>query len=245
MLSNADIRLIRSLASPHGMRRHRLFVAEGQKLVRTLLAGELPCAHLLTTDGQLADALRPARAEVVSAQTMERLSGLKTPSPVLGVFSIPRHAPQPLDSGLTVALEGVQDPGNVGTIVRTANWFGARQLLCSPGTASAFSPKAIQASMGAIGALPVVYGDLPELLAQARGKTPIVASTLEGRPLRERPLPREGILLVGSEGHGLSRGLLELASERVYIPPIGIPEADSLNVATATGILLASMRGAI
>ncbi len=243
MVSNADIRLIRSLGGAHGMRRHGLFVAEGEKLVRTLLEGGLGCRYLLTTSGGLADALSVSGAEMVDARTMERLSGLKSPSPVLGVFEMPHHALLPVEEGLTVVLEGVQDPGNVGTIVRTANWFGARQVVCSPGTASAFNPKAIQASMGAVGAIPVVYGDALEIVAEARGRVPIVASTLDGVPLSEVALPRDGLVLMGSEGKGLSEELVSLASERVFIPAVGRPAADSLNVASATAILLARMRG--
>lgn len=243
MLTQAEIKNIRALHGAHGMRKAGQFLAEGEKLVRTLIESGQPPIRLLSTSEGLVEQWRSLGCELVDNKGMSRISMLKSPSPVLGVFRTPRQELQPVEGGITLMLDGVQDPGNVGSIVRTANWFGVRQVVCSESTAQLFSPKGIQASMGAMCALPVVYAGLVGVLQGLPSGFPIVATVLDGQPLRTVGLPSEGVVLLGSEGRGLSEEVLSFATHRVRIPSAGVPACDSLNVGAAAALLCAQMAG--
>jgi TrmH family RNA methyltransferase len=201
--------------------------------------------------------------EYASPKQMERMSHLRTPTDILALVEIPRRRTDPAAFGreLTLALDGVQDPGNLGTIIRLADWFGVRDIICSRDTADCFNPKVVQATMGAITRVRVHYGELEEWLGAATtaapagkpapgGKfaktiVPVYGTFLDGENIHSAKLtPTSGIIVMGSEGRGISPEIEKQVSRRLYIPhfPPDAPTAESLNVATATAITLAEFR---
>lgn len=183
--------------------------------------------------------------DVVTDEELQRCSLLKTPQQVLSLFPIPQceaSLPEVASAELCLALDGVQDPGNLGTIVRLADWFGIRHVFCSPTTADIYSPKAIQATMGAIARVHVHYIDLVEALS--RCDSPIYGTHLDGENLYEKRLTKEGVIIMGNEGNGISPEVGALVSERLFIPPFPSDRTtvESLNVAIATAIVCAEFR---
>lgn len=243
MITKAEIQLVRSLADKRARDKEGLFIAEGEKLI-----GELRSSHLrirrLYALGGLFDG---PGTTVVSEKEMERLSLLKTPGNSLAVVEIPRYR---LDAGdlarrLTLALDEVQNPGNLGTIIRLADWFGIRDVVCSPATADCFNPKVVQATMGAILRVRVHYVDLAAFLAEARSaEIPVYGTFLEGENLYEAPLTGTGIILMGNEGRGVSAACAARVSRKLLIPPYPADRrtTESLNVAMAAGIVCAEFR---
>ena len=234
---------IKQLRSLH-MKKYRdelgLFVAEGDK-----------CISELARSFTLVHHLNPANTPI---KDIERLSSLRTPQGSIAVFRKPVYElPAPQASTLYLALDGIQDPGNLGTIIRTADWFGIRDIICSPDTADCFSPKVVQATMGALARVRVHYTNLPAWLAAAQpsaihsGSIPIYGTLLDGTDLYAPdaiPDRQSGIIVMGNEGNGLSREVRQLVTHSLRIPsyPPDQPTVESLNVAIATAIILAEFR---
>jgi TrmH family RNA methyltransferase len=236
MLPKADVQRLRSLSDPKVRRATGCFVVEGPKVIEELLRDNFPFLELYATDAwspQRGSELSPRR---VTAAEMERISHYPTPSPVLAVARIPLQPTHPRLDGWSLALDGIQDPGNVGTLLRIADWFGIQRVLLSAHCADSFSQKAINASMGSFARVEVWRGPLPEALARA-GDRPIIGCDLEGVPLPDAVRTPEGILVLGSEGRGLSPEVASVLTRRVTIPRVG--RAESLNVAVAAGIVCA------
>ncbi len=176
----------------------------------------------------------------VSPAELQRLSALTTPNQVVAIFEKPVF-PEPLwTTGLYVVLDGVQDPGNLGTIVRLADWFGVDGVLCTSDSADVFNPKAVQSTMGSISRVPVWYGDVGSVIRSAAGM-PVYAALLEGASLYGQERSRRGFIVIGNESKGIGEDLQALATQRITIPRIG--EAESLNAAVATGIILSHLVG--
>lgn len=240
MLSKGEIRRIRSLGDKAGRRDEGLFVVEGEKLVGELLASDFTVREVYRV------------GENVSRAEMERISFLRTPTPVLALAELPNATEREASAtfageGLTLALDGVQDPGNVGTILRLADWFGVRELYCSPETADCWNPKVVQATMGAIFRVRVRYTPLEELLATVcRAGVPIYGTFLEGENIYDSDLsPDRGLIVMGNEGRGISASVAAHITHKLYIPPFpatAAPTSESLNVATATAITLSEFR---
>lgn len=234
MITKAEIKQIRSLGDKGTRDELGLFVAEGEKLVGELLASDLQVREVYRV------------GDNVSAAEMERLSFLRTPTPVLAVAEIPSYSRTTGFGGLCLALDEVQDPGNLGTILRLADWFGIRDVFCSRGTADCWSPKVVQATMGAILRVRVHYVALEEWLAEAVSQgIPVYGTFLEGEDIYGCDLAQDrGIVVMGNEGRGISAGVERLVSHRLFIPPYprDCTSSESLNVATATGIVLAEFR---
>lgn len=243
MLTRSDIRLIRSLTDKRCRDEEGLFVAEGRKLVEELRASHLRIRRIYTCDERCADEL----TEVVGPKEMERISLLKTPSDMLAVVEIPRYAPDP-DLGrdeLVLALDEVQNPGNLGTIVRLADWFGIRDVVCSPASADCFNPKVVQATMGAILRVRVHYTDLESLLASvAVHRTPVYGTFLDGENIYRADLTPAGIVVMGNEGRGIGESCARSITRRLFIPPFpaGRRGSESLNVAVATAVICSEFR---
>lgn len=234
---------IKQLRSLH-MKKYRdelgLFVAEGDKCISEL-AQSFTLVHHLT----------PANTPI---KDIERLSSLRTPQGSIAVFRKPAYELPTLQAGtLYLALDGIQDPGNLGTIIRTADWFGIRDIICSPDTADCFSPKVVQATMGALARVRVHYINLLAWLAAAHtsfihgGSIPIYGTLLDGTDLYAPdaiPDRQSGIIVMGNEGNGLSREVRQLVTHSLRIPsfPPDQPTVESLNVAIATAIILAEFR---
>ncbi len=233
-------------------RRHRheqeLFMIEGTKSVADTL-GLFDCVAVIATAAWLGvnSGLINPDTEILQARNedMRAISSLSTPPEVIAVCRIPRRTLDPavLHNGLTVALDGVQDPGNLGTIVRTCDWFGIRRLICSPDCVDIYNSKAIQATMGALARVEVYYADLPKLLSQFPAEI-IFGTFLDGDNIYSASLPPSGIIVMGNEGNGISPTLRPHIGRHLYIPP-GNPAAahvESLNVSIATAIVLSQFQ---
>ena len=239
MLSKNQIKLSKSLEAKKNRKREGLFVAEGPKVVGDLLrAGFQPHSIFSTVS-------RPD-AELITDDELRRISFLQHPQEVLGVFHI-STIPQPSDishqtSGLALALDGVQDPGNVGTIIRIADWFGISQIFCSPDTADVYNPKVVQATMGSLAHVCITYCDLVPLLSKAG--VPVYGTLLDGQDIYQQPLSENGIIVMGNEGNGISSEVRQLVTNKLLIPNFNknTETAESLNVAIATAITLSEFR---
>ncbi|MDR2813321.1 MAG: RNA methyltransferase [Prevotellaceae bacterium] len=244
MISKSAISLIASLEHKKYRDERGLFVAEGVKLVRELRARLKPYAIFAT---EAAIAAGGSEAVSLSEAEMKKISFLKTPSPMLGVFYIPHNAspaPLPHADKLTLALDGVQDPGNVGAIIRLCGWFGVDTLVCSPDVADCYSPKVVQASMGAIAHVAVRYAGLPDFLQAAKASgIPVYGTFLEGKNIYSKPLNARCVVVMGSEGKGISPEAAQHVSQKLYIPSFSANSGvESLNVATASAIVCSEFR---
>ena len=242
-MTKAEIQLVRSLADKRGRTEQGLFLAEGEKLIGELRTSHLHVRRIYALEGIFAG----DEVEVVTQREMERLSQLKTPSNSVAVVEIPRYRlrPEELRERLTLALDEVQNPGNLGTIIRLADWFGIRDILCSEGTADCFNPKVVQATMGAILRVRVHYTDLrATLAAAARDGIAVYGTFLEGENLYESRLSPAGIIVMGNEGRGVTPSVAQCISRKLFIPPWPADRrgSESLNVAMATGIVCAEFR---
>ena len=240
----ADIQFVRSLAEKRVRDQERLFVAEGSKLTEEILASKFVVRRIYTTRTDL----KGKNIEVVDQREMERISQLKTANDTLAVVEQPNHklSLANLRGKLTIALDGVQNPGNLGTIIRLADWFGVEDIICSRDTADCFNPKVIQATMGAILRVRVHYTDnLPSLLQEAhREGLNIYGTLLDGGNIYDERLDASGIIVMGNEGRGITDETRKVLTHRLLIPsyPADAPTSESLNVAMATGIILAEFR---
>ena len=242
-MTRSDIQLVRSLSDKRGRSEHGLFVAEGAKLIGELRRSNLRIRRIFATEGLF----EGPEVECVTEKEMERLSLLKTPSNSLAIVEIPRCRLDAAHVGqrLTLALDDVQNPGNLGTIIRLADWFGIRDIVCSEGSADCFNPKVVQATMGAILRVRVHYTPLVPLLADAVGHgIPVCGTFLEGRNIYESSLSPTGIVVMGNEGRGVTDAVARCITERLFIPPWPADRrgSESLNVAMATGIVCAEFR---
>jgi TrmH family RNA methyltransferase len=246
MISNNQIKLIRQLEQKKHRQRLGLFVAEGPKVVGDLLrAGYSPHA-VYAVEGWQPPVEVPF--QTVTPDELRRISFLQHPQQVLALFPLPACPPQTaaerpttLPEGLCLALDGVQDPGNLGTIIRLADWFGISTVYCSPDTADAWNPKVVQATMGSIAHVRIVYTPLVPLLQQTQ--LPIYGTLLDGDDIYRQSLSAEGIIVMGNEGNGISPAVRQLVNHRLLIPSFSQgPAAESLNVAIATAIVCSEFR---
>lgn len=244
MVTKAEFQLVRSLADKAERTATGLFVAEGDKLVGEIIDEKRwRIERLFVTEGSH---VQHPKAEVVTSKEMERLSALRSAPRSLALVALPTSAiPEPTKEELILALDGVQDPGNLGTIIRTADWYGIRNIVCSPTTADCFAPKVVQATMGALLRVKVSYCDLPEWLKGASKKgVPVYATTLDGKDIHTAPLSPGGVVVMGNEGKGVSAEVQSLVSHKLFIPPYPADRrgSESLNVAIATAITCENFR---
>ncbi len=246
MISKATIKKIHALDMRKFRRNERLFVAEGPKLVDELCATMKPVyiAALPEWISENARIISGTEYDIVTPDELQRASLQKNPQQVIALFPIPEHrfCTEQLKNELVLMLDGVQDPGNLGTIARIADWFGIRNILCSAETADIYNPKAVQATMGALARVKFHYTDLLQLLSQYDG--PVYGTFLDGENIYGQELSENGIIVMGNEGKGISQGVGEMINRRLYIPnyPIGTQTTESLNVAIATSIVCAEFR---
>lgn len=246
MISKATIKKIHALDMRKFRRNERLFVAEGPKLVDELCATMKPVyiAALPEWISEKAKIASRTEYDIVTPDELQRASLQKNPQQVIALFPIPEHrfCTEQLKNELVLMLDGVQDPGNLGTIARIADWFGIRNILCSAETADIYNPKAVQATMGALARVKFHYTDLLQLLSQYDG--PVYGTFLDGENIYGQELSENGIIVMGNEGKGISQGVGEMINRRLYIPnyPIGTQTTESLNVAIATSIVCAEFR---
>ncbi len=237
MLTKAKLQRLRSLREKKHREALGLFVVEGEKVVGELLAAKFPFVEIYATPEWTG-----AKTHAISAAEMERASHFPTPSSVLAVGKISREplAPGALDRGLTLALDGVQDAGNVGTLLRLADWFAFDRVVLSPDCADVFHQKVINASMGSFARVRTHTADLAEALAQT--KAPVLGCELAGDDVHALPALRDAIVVIGSEGRGLSPAVKKCVTRAVTIPRLGA--AESLNAAVAAAIVCDNLRRA-
>lgn len=243
-MTKAEIQHLRSLGDKRTRDAEGLFIAEGDKLVEEILSSHLRVRKVYTTRSDMSGAV----IEQIDRRDMERISALKTATTTIAVVEQPRHKLNisNLDGRLTLALDGVQNPGNLGTIIRLADWFGIEDILCTKECADCYNPKVVQATMGAILRVRVHYVDnLAAMLVSLRDKgTAVYGTLLDGQSIYTTELRQEGIIVMGNEGRGLSDACRAVVSHKLLIPPYPATRStsESLNVAMATGIVLAEFR---
>lgn len=248
MISKALLKQIKSLEQRKFRKEAALFVAEGGKTVQDLIDTGIEVKHVIATDEWLKTHKLNTTAEiiVVNEEEMKKASFLRTPQGVLAVFKQQNHEIDPTipERELCLALDNVQDPGNMGTIIRIADWFGIEHIYCSNGSVDIYNPKTVQATMGAIGRVKIHYTNLPELIKSLENKAPIYGTFLDGEDIYSSTLSNNGIIVMGNEGNGISEECSNLIKERLLIPnyPKERSTSESLNVSVATAIICSEFR---
>ena len=239
MVSKNQIKLITSLQQKKYRKQEQLFFAEGVKVVQELLHSNFELQDLFTTKQDFLTVPKN-KVHAISEAELKKISALTTPNTCLAVFKIPK-AKEMVEKGLIVALDDVRDPGNLGTIIRLCDWFGIETLFCSEESVDIYNPKVVQATMGSISRVNVVYGNLETFLLQT--KLPVFGTFMDGNNIYQEELPTEGIIIMGNEANGISTSVEKLVSERIAIPRFGnLQVTESLNVATATAIILSEFK---
>ena len=229
MISKNQIKFVRQLEQKKYRKKEGLFVAEGPKVVGDLLRAGFK-AHTIFATSEWES--QGQTFQEVSDEELRRVSFLQHPQRVLALFFIPTES-IPSVSSLSLALDDVQDPGNLGTIIRIADWFGIDTIYCSENTADAWSPKVVQATMGSIARVNIIYTDLQELISKAQ--VPVYGTLLDGQDIYTQELSKEGIIVMGNEGNGISAPIRKLINRKLLIPQFH-EGPESLNVAIATAI---------
>jgi len=250
VLSKNKIKLIRSLDLKKNRLSTGLFIAEGKKLVLDLLKSEIVVSELFCTRliaSELTSQNHDLQFEIVDKEDLARISFLKTTPDVIGIFRIPKSVIDlnEIKKDLTLVLDAIQDPGNLGTIVRLADWFGIRNIICSEDSADLYNPKVVQSTMGALSRVKVHYVVLPDFMRAAKQlDVPIYGTFMEGENLYNCDLTANGLVVMGNEGSGISENTALFISRRINIPsyPSGVVTSESLNVAMATSIICSEFR---
>ncbi|MCR9182907.1 MAG: RNA methyltransferase [Flavobacteriaceae bacterium] len=234
MISKSQIKLITSLHQKKYRIKHDLFFVEGTKVIQEFYGAGWEIYALFSTEE--IDFVPDGKVTLISEIELKKISALKTPNKALAVFFLPTK--KPIENfNFSIALDGIRDPGNMGTIIRLCDWFGVKSLLCSKDTVDCFNPKVLQASMGSLARVEVHYLDLENYFE--KNQLPVFGAFMEGNNVYREKLPRKAILLMGNEGKGISAKLETYLSKKISIPQFGVEQqTESLNVAMATSILL-------
>lgn len=240
MVSKNQIKLIKSLSQKKFRNKHKLFVVEGRKGIREFLNSDFALDSIYTVSETLFE-MEEKYINILDEKELNKISFLKTPQQALAVFKIP-EINLPEIKGLILALDGVRDPGNLGTIIRLCDWFGVENLICSEDTVDCYNPKVVQASMGSLARVNVLYKDLPRFFIE-NVELPKYGAMLEGENIYLQKFPDSAIIIMGNEAKGISEEVENLLTGRVSIPQFGKnQDTESLNVATATSIILSEFR---
>ena len=238
-ISKNQVKVITSLSQKKYRQRHKLFIAEGVKVVNELLNSSFEIDSLFAVDDFIID-ISADKIIRISEKDLQKISNLKTSNKVLGLFKIPDAIPLQ-KSGITIALDAINDPGNLGTIIRLCDWFGVSQLVCSKDTVDCYNQKVVQASMGSLTRVSIIYTDLETYLK--KNELPTFIADMDGENIYNSKLPKEAILIMGNEANGVSDEIKALIKNKIAIPRFGEnQEIESLNVATATAILLSEFK---
>ena len=246
MLSKNKIKYIHSLELKKNRKKEGVFVAEGHKLVGDLLP-HFHCRLILATTTWLEEHPDIQADEIIeiTPEELVKASLLKTPQEVLAIFEQPQYnyTTDVIKNSLCLALDDIQDPGNLGTIIRLADWFGIEHIFCSQGTVDVYNSKVIQATMGALARVKVHYCNLPDLISSLKD-VPVYGTFLDGENIYNKPLSENGLIIMGNEGNGVSKEVSQLINNKLYIPnyPSGRTTSESLNVAIATAVVCAEFR---
>ncbi len=239
MLTKADIYFLKSLKDKSSRYANKLFVAEGNKLVFELLQSKIKVERVLATEnwfktnGKLLG--KNIKISLVSQKELDQISNLQSTREVFALCKIPEPVLKlTVLKQLTLVLDNIQDPGNLGTIIRVADWYGVKNILCSGDTADCYNPKVIQATMGSISRVHLFYGDLSKWIPQIN--LPVLAASMDGVSVHQYSFPKDCLLIIGNEGSGISDYLYKMVTQTVGIPKMGL--AESLNAAVAASILM-------
>lgn len=238
MLSKSQISFVKSLHQKKFRKEHRLFIVEGIKSVTEFIHSDYLVTTVYCTENlvpKLANLSQKTNVNEISQTDLSRISTLSSPQSVLALVQIPEeNKPESVNvkGSFTLALDGVQDPGNLGTIIRTADWFGFKQIICSDDCVEAYNPKVVQATMGSLSRMKILYTDLPSFLKQS--PVPVFGAVLNGVPITSTAFGNEGIIVLGNEGNGISEAVGNEITNRVTIPGLG--HAESLNVAVSASL---------
>ena len=237
MINKNELKYIQSFAHKKHWAEESVFIIEGPKMIEELMASDFEIRQVYATkDWIQSQPFKPNYVTEVADFELDKLTQLQKANQVLALVEKKQvNAPLNLKGKLTLLLDGIQDPGNLGTIIRTADWFGLAQIVVSADTASCYNPKVIQSTMGSILRVEVIVADLEALIQSC--KMPIYGAVLEGKSIQTTELAKEGILLIGNESKGIRSPLLAMITDPITIPKYGA--AESLNAAVATGIILA------
>ncbi|WP_026775714.1 RNA methyltransferase [Polaribacter sp. Hel_I_88] len=241
-ISKNQLKLITSLSQKKYRQKNGLFIAEGIKVVNEFLNSSFQVDMLLATD-DFETTISSDKIVRISEKDLQKISNLKSPNKVLGLFKIPDEKPLQ-EKGLIVVLDAINDPGNLGTIIRLCDWFGVTQLICSKDTVDCYNQKVVQASMGSLTRISIKYIELESYLQETN--LPTFIADMNGENVYSSTLPKEAILVMGNEANGVCEELKTLIKNKISIPRFGeTQETESLNVATATAILLSEFKRSI
>ncbi|MFY9243191.1 MAG: RNA methyltransferase [Polaribacter sp.] len=238
-ISKNQLKTITSLSQKKYRQKHSLFLVEGVKVVNEILNSSFEVDTIFATE-DFESNFSTDKIITISEKDLQKVSNLKAPNKVLGLFKIPDEKPLQ-KTGLTIVLDAINDPGNLGTIIRLCDWFGVTQLVCSKDTVDCYNPKVVQASMGSLTRVSVKYIDLKSYLEETN--LPTFIADMDGENVYKSKLPKEAILIMGNEANGVTDEIKKLVKNKISIPRFGEnQEIESLNVATATAILLSEFR---
>jgi RNA methyltransferase, TrmH family len=251
MLSKNQIKMIASLKMKKFREEHQLFIAEGTKVVPELIQSDFKvhsvyCSKTWIRDNNyLLQGKKLLQDQVfeIDAKELERITQLTTPNEVLALIHIPEYdfKIDQLKNRLSMVLDEVKDPGNLGTLIRIADWFGIENIICSNDSVNVFNPKVVQSTMGSISRVRVYYQELNDFLIEAaEEKLPVYGALLDGGNIYQKDLSSEGLILLGNESRGISNDLLPFITEKITIPRFG--KAESLNVSTAAAVICSEFR---
>ena len=239
MLSKNQIKLINSLKKKKFRLQHDLFLAEGIKVVEEFIQSNFKLNNLFCTSDYL-NKFSIDQMQVITENELKKISEFSTPNQILAIFEIPNQEKIKI-KGLTLVLDDINDPGNLGTIIRLCDWFGVNQLICSTNTVDCYNPKVVQASMGSLSRISIVYTDIKTFLKT--DTRPIFGALLKGENVYQTLLNKNAILIMGSEANGISNEIQKFITKQITIPQFGENQkTESLNVATATAILLSEFK---
>lgn len=247
MLTKNTIKRLSSLQSKKFRKEFGVFIAEGSRLIDELLNSKLEIKEIYyTSELKSPNFDKSNYSELISNDEMRKISALSTPSQVFAVIDIPEYKIDDIDftNEFVIALDTIQDPGNLGTIIRLADWFGVNNIICSHETVDIFSPKVVQSTMGAITRVKVIYCDLKEELTKLKSKVPVYGTFMEGSNIYETELKPIGVVVMGNEGNGINAEIENLVSQKIHIPSFAKDRTnvESLNVAMATAIVCSEFR---
>ena len=243
MVSKNQIKLMTGLQQKKNRKEHKLFFAEGVKVINELLNSHFETEHIYTTQNDFSG-ISENKITLVGEADLKKISALTNPNTCLALFKIPEQDFELPDDGLIVALDEVRDPGNLGTIIRMCDWFGVNWLVCSQSCADVYNPKVIQATMGSIARIKVIYTDLEVYLKKT--DLPVYGTFMDGENIYSENLPQKGIVVFGNEANGISTVVENTVKHKIAIPRFGNMQlTESLNVATAAAIVLSEFRRGI
>ena len=238
MVSKNQIKLINSLQQKKYRKLHNLFIAEGKKVIQELIDANFSLEYLFVTKENLFDS--KYNFELISDNDLKKISALTTANDCLAVFKI-KEVNFKVSSGLELALDNIKDPGNMGTIIRLCDWFGISKIVCTEETVDIYNPKVVQATMGSLARVEVLYTNLADYLKTT--DLEIFGTFMEGKNIYKQELPARGIIVMGNEANGISTDIENLVTQKINIPRFGsLQQTESLNVATATAVILSEFK---